>query len=115
MRIGLGSDVAGGSSLSIFKAMVDAIQVSKLRSTLLDNSTPLSVKEVFYLGTKAGGAFFGKVGSFEKEYEFDALIIDDAQIPNPQTLTPYERLEKILYLYEDTLLKAKFVKGKKLF
>ena len=35
-RVGLGSDVAGGAHLSIFRAMTDAIQCSKLRWRLVD-------------------------------------------------------------------------------
>lgn len=37
---------------------------------------PLWFHEAFYLATKGGGQFFGKVGSFERGYAFDALIID---------------------------------------
>ena len=36
---------------------------------------------------KAAGRFFGKVGSFEEGYEFDALILDDSSIAHPQELT----------------------------
>ena len=67
LKVGLGSDIAAGSSLSIFKAMAMAVQCSKLRWRLLDQSIePLTVDEVFYLATKGGGEFFGKVGSLKK-------------------------------------------------
>ena len=63
MNVGLGTDVAGGFSDSVFRAMSDAIQASKLRWRSTDDSlAPLTVSEAFYLGTKGGGAFFGKVG-----------------------------------------------------
>lgn len=115
MKIGLGSDVAAGSSLSIFKAMAMAIQCSKLRWRLYDQSvTPLTVEEVFYLATKGGGEFFGKVGSFEEEYEFDAVVIDDSSIKQPQELSVKERLERLIYLAEDKNIVAKFVAGKKI-
>lgn len=39
-KVGLGSDVAGGAHLSIFRAMTDAIQCSKLRWRLVDQETP---------------------------------------------------------------------------
>ena len=46
LRVGLGSDVAGGHSTSLFRAMADAIQVSKLRCRLQDKSlNPLNVQE----------------------------------------------------------------------
>ena len=53
MNIGLGSDVAGGSSLDIRRAVVDAIGVSKLRWRIMDNTKPaLTPLEGLYLATK---------------------------------------------------------------
>lgn len=116
MNIGLGSDVAGGSVESIFRAMVDAIQVSKLRWRLQDDSLrPLSVEEAFYLGTMGGGSFFGKVGSFLEGYEFDALILNDSSLPHPQPLTLRERLERMIYLSDDRHIKGKYIEGTKIF
>lgn len=113
LKVGLGSDIAAGSTLSIFKAMAMAVQCSKLRWRLLDQSVePLTVEEVFYLGTKGGGEFFGKVGSFEKGYEFDAVVIEDETIRHPQELSVKERLERVIYLAEDKNIVAKFVGGK---
>lgn len=116
MKVGLGSDVAAGSTLSIFKAMAMAIQCSKLRWRLQDESvSPLTLEEAFYLATKGGGEFFGKVGSFEEGYEFDAVVIDDEKIKHPQELTIRERLERVIYLSDDRHIVAKFVGGQKLF
>lgn len=114
--MGLGTDIAGGYSISIFRAMADSIQASKLRWRLLDDSlTPLSVEEAFYLGTLGGGAFFGKVGSFEKGYELDAVIIDDSRLLPPHSLSLRERLERIIYLSDDREIVGKYVAGEKLF
>lgn len=116
IKVGLGSDVAAGSTLSVFKAMSMAIQCSKLRWRLVDQSLiPLNFEEVFYLATKGGGEFFGKVGSFEKEYEFDAVVIDDSSIKHPQELSVRERVERLIYLAEDKHIIAKYVAGRKLF
>lgn len=116
LHVGLGSDVAGGTGESIFRAMTHAIQVSKLRWRLVDQEVkPLTAAEAFYLGTLGGGSFFGRVGSFLKGYEFDALILDDAAIPHPQELTIRERLERFLYLSDDKRIKAKFVAGRRIF
>lgn len=115
MPVGLGSDVAGGFMTSIFRAMADAIQVSKLRWRLVDDSLkPLTVDEAFYLGTKGGGAFFGKVGSFEKGYEFDALVLDDSNLSHPQQLSVKQRLERLIYLSDDRNIIGKFIFGKKI-
>ena len=114
MNLGLGSDVAGGHSESMFTAMVDALQVSRLYWRLVDQSQkPLNVTEVFYLATKGGGAFFGKVGSFEEGYECDAVILDDSLLPHPQQLSVQERLERSIYLGGDVkALRAKYCRGK---
>jgi guanine deaminase len=120
LAVGLGSDVAGGAHTSIFRAMQDAIAVSKLRQCLLDDAhkeegrdKPLTVEEAFYLATKGGGAFFGNVGSFEKGYECDALVIDDAAfalaVPAAQNIP--ERLERAVYLSDDRHIRAKWARG----
>ncbi len=115
MLMGLGSDVSGGTDISMFKAMVHAIQVSKLLWRVMDNSQKaLTTEEAFYLATKGGGQFFGEVGSFEKGYEFDAVIIDDDQIPHPFELSLMQRLERILYLSDDRHIVGKFVAGRKI-
>lgn len=116
MKVGLGSDVAAGSSLSLFHAMAMAVQCSKLRWRLYDQSlAPLTIEETFYLATKGGGEFFGKVGSFEAGYELDAVVLDDASIRQPQQLSIRERLERLIYLAEQKHIAAKFVNGTKLF
>ena len=116
LRVGLGSDVAGGHSDSIFRAITDAIQVSKMYFRMVDESCkPLVFSEAFYLATKGGGAFFGKVGSFERGYEFDAVIMDDSMLPHPQPLHLAERMERAVYLgLDEKNVTAKFVSGRKI-
>ena len=99
LDIGLGSDIAGGHSESIFRAITDAIQVSKMYFRMVDETyKPLVFSEAFYLATKGGGSFFGKVGSFEEGYELDAVIMDDSVLVHPQNLTLAERMERAVYL-----------------
>lgn len=116
LNIGLGSDIAGGQSESIFRAITDAIQVSKMYFRMVDESyKPLVFSEAFYLATKGGGAFFGKVGSFEEGYEFDAVVMDDRALPHPQTLTLAERMERAVYLgLDEKNITAKFAAGKRI-
>ena len=116
LSAGLSSDIAGGTQLSILRAMADAIQVSKLRWRLQDQSlSPITLPEAFYLATRGGGAFFGKVGAFDPGYEFDALVLDDAALPCPFDLSPVERLTRIVYLADDRAVTHKYVSGRKLF
>ena len=115
LHVGLGSDVAGGSTENLFRAMAHAVQASKLRWRLLDNSlAPLTAEEVFYLATKGGGKFFGKVGSFEPGYEFDAVVLDDGRLAHPQALDIRSRLERMIYLADEREIRAKYVKGRKI-
>ena len=114
--IGLGSDVAGGHSDSIFRAITDAIQVSKMYFRMVDEAyRPLVFSEAFYLATKGGGAFFGKVGSFEEGYEFDAVVMDDSVLLHPQSLNLAERAERAVYLgLDEKNITAKFAAGRKI-
>ena len=116
LNIGLGSDIAGGHSDSIFRAITDAIQVSKMYFRMVnENFKPLIFSEAFYLATKGGGSFFGKVGSFEPGYEFDAIVMDDSVLVHPQQLNLAERMERAVYLgLDDKKIIAKYVSGKKL-
>ena len=101
MKVGLGTDIAGGASISLFRTMVDAISVSKLRWRLVDQALkPLTFEEAFYMATAGGGEFFGRVGRFEKGYEFDALVIDDSRYRAARVMQPRERLERFIYLAE---------------
>ena len=67
------------------------------------------------MGTRGGGAFFGKVGAFEAGFAFDAVVLDDSDLPSPLTLTPEERLTRIIYLSDDRAVVHKYVNGRKLF
>lgn len=116
LNIGLGSDVAGGHTESLFTTIVEAIQNSKLYWRVIDQSKkPLRFEEAFFMATKGGGAFFGKVGSFEEGYELDALVFDDSTIAHPQPLSLSERLERLVYLGGDRrCMVSKYVKGEKI-
>lgn len=115
LNIGLGSDIAGGHSESIFRAITDTIQVSKMYFRLVNEQCkPLRFQEAFYLATKGGGKFFGKVGSFEEGYEFDAVIMNDDVLVHPQELTLIERVERAVYLgLDEKKIIAKYVSGRK--
>ena len=115
LHVGIGSDVAGGSTENLFRAMAHAVQSSKLRWRLQDDSLEgLTAEEVFYMATKGGGEFFGKVGSFEPGYEFDAVVLDDSRLKHPQPLDIRSRLERMIYLADDREIRAKYVKGQEI-
>lgn len=116
LRVGLATDVAGGLSLSMLRAISDAVTVSKLYWSCVDQTVPpLTVEEGFYLATLGGGAFFGSVGSFAPGYEFDAVALEDAALPHPQPLTLRQRLERAIHLSEGCRVTHKVVQGTQLF
>ena len=111
VKVALGTDVSAGHNMSMLRVMQYAIQVSKLRYAESKGQTKfLSLSEVLYLATKAGGSFFGKVGSFEKGYEFDALVIDDTYL-NAFDYTLDQRIERYIYLGDDRDIKCRFCRG----
>ncbi|MCY6369348.1 guanine deaminase [Clostridium ganghwense] len=113
IQVGLGSDIAGGHKIALNEAIVRAIQLSKLLSMNQPEYEPLSVSEAFYLGTKGGGQFFGKIGSFEEGYCFDALVIEDDRLISDR-YTLKDRLERFLYIGDDRNICARYVEGNKL-
>ena len=111
--VGLGSDISGGHDLSIFKMIVYAIQISKMRYCQ-DKSLPfLTLPEAFWIATKSAGRFFGQVGSFEPGYEFDALVIDDSEL-NHNNYSLLHRLERFIYLGDDRQIVRRFCRGQEI-
>ena len=116
LNVGLATDVAGGSSECMFKAMAHAIQSSHMYWRLIDDSWPqLTFADVFHMATRISGAFFGKVGAFDPGYAFDALVIDDSNLLTPKPLTLTERLERLPYLATPQHIVAKYINATPLF
>ena len=120
LQVGLGSDISGGHDLSIFRMMVYAIQVSKIhyqrqreQSSSGSKSRFITLSEAFWLATKSAGSFFGRVGTFEPGYAFDALVIDDSDL-NHDHYSLLERLERYIYLGDDRQIMHRFCQGKEI-
>lgn len=115
VNVGFATDVSGGHSISMMDVIASAIQSSKMRWVYLEEEhDSITVPEAFYLTTKSAGRFFGKVGSFEEGYDFDALVINDESISdlNPRSLT--ERLQRFLHIGDDRNIIDRYVVGNKL-
>ncbi len=110
VNVGLGTDIGAGHSLNLFNEMVCAIQLSKISKL-----KPLSIQDVFFMATRGGGSFFGKVGAFDLNFDFDALVIDDSNINLDGNFSLSQRLERLIYLSTECQLISKFVKGVRLF
>lgn len=110
LRVGLGSDISGGHDLNMFRMLVYAIQVSKMQYQLDHKKAFLTLPEIFWIATKSAGSFFGKVGSFEPGYDFDALVIDDSVL-NFDNYSLTQRLERFIYLGDDRQITHRFCRG----
>lgn len=113
IRVGIGSDISAGHTLNLTDCMRAAVQASKMLA-VRTGKLPVSMEEVFYLATKGGGSFFGKVGSFEPGYQFDALVIDDSSLSLPIQYTIKERMERYLYCGDDRQIVARYVLGEEI-
>lgn len=100
VKVGLGTDVSGGSKATILTAIKDALDVSlhlnfikkqnimgtgmiaRPQADENKNYEPFDYKEVLYLATLGGAEALAaghKVGNFTVGKEFDALLIDVSQ------------------------------------
>ena len=114
-NIGIGSDISGGHTLDLFEVIRHAIQVSKMNLRYINpKEKPLTLSETFFMATNKGGSFFGKVGVFEKDYEFDAIVLDESLIKNVREYNEKERLERFIY-NKDAKIESKFIRGNKIF
>lgn len=113
IKVGIGSDISAGHTLNIVDCMRAAVQASKMLA-VKTGQKPVSIAEAFYLATKGGGAFFGKVGSFEPGYQFDALIIDDSVLALPIKRTLKERIERYLYCGDDRQIVGRYILGEEI-
>ena len=113
LRVGLGSDISGDHDLNMFRMLVYAIQVSKMHYQQDHTKAFLTLPEIFWIATKSAGSFFGKVGSFEPGYEFDALVIDDSVL-NFDNYSLLHRLERFIYLGDDRQIVKRYCRGQEI-
>ncbi|NXY05426.1 GUAD deaminase, partial [Pteruthius melanotis] len=98
VKLGLGTDVAGGYSAS----MLDAIRKTMMASNSLQinkvNETGLTLEEAFQLATLGGSRALGLddvIGNFEVGKEFDALLINTKASDSPFDLFSADDFEVI--------------------
>ena len=106
LKIAMGTDIAGGHGIGIYRQVARAVQLSKLKEFYEpQESKTITITQAFYHATKESGSVFGKVGSFEKGYAFNALVIDNMEDPWTK-MTAEEKLERFCYIGDDRNIKA---------
>ncbi|RNF22021.1 putative guanine deaminase [Trypanosoma conorhini] len=108
LRVGLGTDLAGGHSPSLFDTCRHAVAASCVLEDGVDpnkaaaersnwKEARINIIEAFWLATAGGGAALDlKVGSFEPGYAFDALVVDvEARSGNVKVFEGHDSLEDV--------------------
>ncbi|KAF1805984.1 hypothetical protein V8B55DRAFT_1486810 [Mucor lusitanicus] len=123
VKVGLGTDVAGGFAPSMLDAVRSTFFASKtqkiMHRDILKNKdyVPLSPSELLFLATLGGAQVLGlqdKIGNFEKGKAFDALWVDlqggSVDLMGGETM--HQKLEKFLFNGSDQNLKHVYVQGR---
>ncbi len=113
MNLAIGSDISAGSYMGIYRQVASAVRLSKIKNLYENDNRIITVKEAFYVATKGSGALFGKTGSFEKGYDFDALVIDGLQ-DDFRKISPAELMERFCYSGDVSNIKKRFLRGKEI-
>lgn len=129
VTIGLGTDISGGFSPSLYDNIKQAVMSSRMLEDGVDVTraqrergvadSRISVIDAFSLATKGGGdALQLPIGVIKEGYAFDVQVIDSRNQGNPLPdfgvfTTPEARLQKILYLATMQNIRQVWVQGKK--
>ncbi|KAF8927519.1 hypothetical protein BGZ52_004402 [Haplosporangium bisporale] len=115
IKVGLGTDVAGGYSPSI----LEALRSSRTASVARNMETSLIVAELFYLATVGGARVMeldDKIGNFEVGKEFDAILVNTQVENTPMDVFDHDsvetQFEKYLFVGDDRNNEKIYVQGK---
>ena len=100
VKVGLGTDVAGGYSLDMMNAMRHAVAVSRMREgsrmmmmdmrTTVDSKLSIDWKEALFLATRGGAMALGLQGIFGVGLPFDAQESEFFKNTKLNHLSPYK-------------------------
>jgi guanine deaminase len=116
VRVGIGTDVGGGTSFSLLRTLDEAYKVAQLAGRKL---APL---RAFYLATLGGAAALrldAQIGNFDAGKEADFVVLDPAATPllarrlaRAETLA--ERLFALMVMGDDRAVHATHVLGRRM-
>ena len=111
-QVCLGSDVSGGTTLSMLHTMANSISASKDRGSLQqDASQALSIEQAYYMATSAGKSFLGLKPGFSEGELLHAVVLDDTHLPKLPNITLRERLPRAAYRLDDRHIRAVYSEG----
>lgn len=108
----LGSDVSGGTTLSMLRTMANSINASKDRGSMKqDFNQAITIEQAYFMATGAGQAFLGRGRGFAEGETLHAVVLDDTMLPNINSLTLRERLLRAAYRLDDRHIRAVYSEG----
>lgn len=120
LRIGLGSDVGGGPTLSPFEVMRSAIYVHTARRFLPDfGGGEISPPTTFHMATLGGARALGlddKIGSLVRGKEADFIVVNPQRLsPLPtekgMDISPETLVSRMIFLGDDRIVEQTYVRG----
>ncbi|MCX7879908.1 MAG: amidohydrolase family protein [Ignavibacteria bacterium] len=121
INIGLGTDVAGGYSLSLFNEMRNAIETSKIVN-VVSYARPkpiLTAKEVFWISTLGAAKILkidNEIGSLEPGKDADLVVIKPNKLFNfyCNLNSTEDILQSLIYLPHTYLIQEVYIRGRKI-
>lgn len=111
-RVCLGSDVSGGTTLSMLRTISNSISAAKDRGCMAQRpDQAISIEQAYYMATSAGQDFFGQGTGFSVGRSLHAIVLDDTGLPNLSALTMRERLLRAVYRLDDRHIRAVYSEG----
>lgn len=113
VKVGIGTDIGAGTSFSLLATMNECYKVAQL------NHYPLDAMKAFYLSTLGGAKALcldDKIGSLQKGYEADFVVLDPNATPLLKMRHQYSRsIEETMFILmtmgDDRTVKATYVAG----
>jgi guanine deaminase len=123
VKVGLGTDVGAGTSLSILQTMNEAYKVTQMRKAFVEDPKsvkPLDPLQSYYLATLGGARALSiedKIGSFKPGSEADFIVISpklspllDARVQKSKGLP--EKLFAYEIMGDDRVIEHTYIMGK---
>ena len=111
-QVCLGSDVSGGTTLSMLRTMANSISASKDRGSMMQRpDQAISIEQAYYMATSAGQTFFGAGAGFPVGKPLHAVVLDDTGLPKLPNITLRDRLLRAVYRLDDRHIRAVYSEG----
>jgi guanine deaminase len=116
LKIGLGTDIAGGPSLSMFRQMGEALNSANASASCL------SPEAALYLATMGGAQVLGlsdRIGNFDFGKDADFIVVDYDKVDPLSGIGPHNKPEHILsrlcYMGDRNCVREVYIYGERIY